>query len=372
MTRLFLRMYTPLPKREPIVSFPLELEAERVEFTTAKNAGFATLRVTFASERARRRVYEANGLTRAIAGVKGREHIELWAGRVVWEGQLTTVERDNGQPRSLDAEGYAVALQERLYRPGKANPAQLPAREIILAAARTVPFIVLHPNDIPGPTATYPVKDFHELPTRDVIEKLVQPGDGDGVAWSYYVWEGPRLVTVRHEEPGQPDYVATRYEERVTFTPMLTRVTVQYQLKDEAGNQGSMRTPQLVNTSLESDLGRQIERIVEAGTVTGLTASRYAAYLLGQHAGPLYSAKVGKNGLYGFGGRPVIPWLVRAGQWVQAGEEMYVIARTQFRDGELEVELGSPWPSEAELFRNLVSAVNRLQRRQLPLSGGRW
>jgi hypothetical protein len=358
------------------VSFTVELEDEQVEFTTRRNMGFDTLRVTFSRDLQRRRAYERSGLARVIAGVRGREHVEVWAGRVVWEGQLVAVERDSGQPSAIEARGYHAALQEVLFRTGAETDAVLPARDIVFMAARHLPWLTAHPNDVPGPLATYPIKDFHELPVGDVIERLVRQGDGDGVAWSLYVYEGPRLAVRRETEPEQPTYIALEYQEKIMFEPMITRVSVQYEVEGSAVQSPSgrsiLRTPVLINHAQEADTGRPIERIVQAGKISRISAARYAAYLLEHHAAPTYTARVSGESLLGYGGVPIVPHLVRSGEWVRVGSETYVIARTTYRHGKVEVELASPWPTETEAFRVLVESVNRLQRRQLPLAGGRW
>lgn len=368
------RLYTPLPTRQFLYEFPLELEDANVQFSTALDAGFDAATIDLVSLNEDRRESFAREMGRVLARAQGFEHVEIWRGGVIWEGQLRAIVRVGGQPVRIQAVGYADALEQRVFDM-PATGGNMRANDLLLSALRYLPFVRADETTVPGPTILTAVANYRGDTVRDVVRKILQYGNADGQRWVYFLWEGPVFVTKPIVVPSEADYVLDlrAVEETVIFDRIATRFRVSADIRD-GNDRVTWETPWFVNDEREQAWGRVIDRYHAAGEVADRdTALRIARYLFERSLAPERSLRVLNAELRTPTGLHVPPWSVRAGQWVRVGEELFVIARTQFDESRgLSIELHEPYPTEAELLRRLSESVRALRERKLPLTGTRY
>jgi hypothetical protein len=360
-------LYTPLPARTLVRVWDTEIGASVVaRWSTGLPGGFLVAEIPLVS-----RSGEASGdCPRPYTDLVGREHVVIRVGgATVFEGMLVEVTRVRGEIQRIVAHGYGMdGLDERLF-PAIAGTTS--AGRLAAAALALFPYIRVDSARWEEPGIVYDAGEFAGQTVREVLERIVRTGSGDGVVWDYAVWEGPTAVLQRRVEPAAPDWIVVgeAVEETVSFE-LATAVSVEYRAGDKTA------TVSLVNADLEARLGRTIERAVSGGDLDPAAASAFARTWLRRLGQPSLGVALrvdSPNLLRTPRGDPAPLHLVRAGQWVEVYGRLYPVTETVYdmAGGTLDLKLGEAHATWLDAWRRLSERVRWLQREASPETGAR-
>lgn len=362
-------LYTPLPSRTLLRVWDTEIGAAIVaRWSTQLPGGFLAAEVPLAAPERER----PGDLPRPCTDLVGREHVVIRiGGATVFEGMLVEVTRAGGEIRRIVAHGYGSdGLDERLF---PAIAGTMTAGQLAAAALALLPHIRVDSARWEEPGLAYDASEFAGQTVREVLERIVRAGSGDGAVWDYAVWEGPTAVLQRRVEPDVPDWVIVReaVEETVSFGEFATAVSVEYSAGEETA------TVSLANADLETRLGRKIEYAVSGGGLDLEAASAVARTWLtrlGQPARGIALRIDSPDALRTPRGDPAPLHLVRAGQWVRVYDRLYPVTETQYdmADGTLDLKLGEVQATWLDAWQRLSERVRWLQRGANPETGARW
>ncbi len=159
------------------------------------------------------------------------------------------------------------------------------------------------------------------------------------------------------------------------YSKLVGKVVIRYTDLDGPG--ATTISPAIVDPAFVSKYGFLRGAVVEGGQMRANAAETFAQSFLATRANPAYAVRVlrtQRQGLRQPGGTDVDPWRVRAGQWIQIGDQPFLpIMQTQFDCSAqtLQLDCGEPLPHGSNLMRALHRVTNAVLKGINPTTGTR-
>ncbi len=368
MPSIGLSLYKPLPSKERLTDIEIETQLTTVEWTTEMPGGFG--RCSIGLPLAARSGDVPGYLPRPLGSLAGREHGEVYVGsKLVFEGQVIEITRVGGIPRALLLEGYGgVGLGERIFR-SSLSEGDITSGQLVAEALALLPHISLDMTHFDDPGLPQVPSEFDGMAVSEIIDRIVKTGSADGRLWDWAIWEGPTFVLQPRTPPERSDWIAKRegIEETISYEKLVTRVSVEYEVtfkNRRTGEETTLKgeTIPVSDADLEDRIGRPLELRLSGQAVFPVSAGIIQRAWLARYSQPVASIRLSGDALYTAEGEQALPWLVRAGQWVEVYGEPKMIVRTSYRayEDSLEVELGEPFADFLEAWtrqRKGLSAI---------------
>lgn len=391
---------------EPIIDIDLNPDIAECTFSTVNPGGYGTLDL-------RLQMYvqgqgpEFRGLPQPLNLVPFA-HVELRNGQyVAFEGRVMGIDRNNaGLYSGFQAMGYGLeALGDQYIISGETGKKTSGAiiQDVISDAA---PLLVIDPNNPAmwqDPGLYHAKSEYTALYPQDVVNAVIREGgklfagitttagglgsSASAAAWDWLVYEGRRVkFTPRLPPAGTPDDpydwwapFDSRVQWHEDYHSMVGRVSIRFQNLDEAGS-GENISPPAIDTDFEGRYKIVRSAIIEGGQMRGPSALTFAQTYLANQNTPAIAVNVMRAQLQSlqipaYGGSDVLgPWHVRAGDWLQIGQEPALpIISTQFdmMSEVLNIECGQPLKRGSLLVHTLTRVADHVIRHTNPITGAR-
>jgi len=385
MASFTLTLYSKLPEKAPVGRLLLDSNRTQISWETIDPGGFSSLTVGLPTDGSR---VSPGYLPVHEIDIQAQQHVELrFSGgvRILWEGQIAELDRGlNGMVSGFVADGYGVGgFDDRpleiagstAMTNGQLLAYCLPVLSDYLRVGNSQQFVD------PGGDTSHTLNDFAGKNLEQISTQVMNEGDGRGTAYRVRVWENATVFLQPYAPPDVMDYVIPWDNDAITqwkenYRDMRTSARATY----SGGTVGPY-------TGVPLTAMRPRSVLLDGGTLTTAGATSWVQVYLQDHLVPDYGIEL----TYGVpdgatdvrhmrsptrpGGRPAIPWLVRAGQWISiAAFGPFAITRTSFDadSQQLTVRIGSYWLDEVDLWREMRTDQAKLRRRIHPVSGGTY
>lgn len=378
--RLTLQVFTPLGSVNPqqLDSVVFDTEQTSLEISTDIASGFAVCSVGVPPIGGSR--FNPPYLPQRVTELTNRAHVVIKAGSAtVFEGQVLKEKRVRGEPVGFTASGYASALKERFFSSADTTPSTSGA------ALQTIiqslyPFLRIgNSHQYQDPGVTHSLSEFDGMRASQVADQIGHEGGTDGNVWDVRIWDNQTVHLLPRLKPAVPDFVVPYRmidDETIDYEAYITRNSVTY---DNAGT--TTTTSSKVNAADEDTLNRIIDIVIDGGKLTSAAAAQFRDTYHAYYNQALKAVSLTLNmrtpqlgriverglPLYLGGERPA--WLVRAGEWIQPGDDsdwLYITGTDYSNEsGQLRVTAGTYRGADMpDAYRHLLevaaSVVNRI------------
>lgn len=304
----------------------------------------------------------------------------MTGGQTCFWGRLSAPQRPGGHLRAFTAKGHGLALLNDDWFRGGVGSAT--AGVILRSALSSASLLRPAGADVFIDTGvTHTFAEFARRAPAQIVEQLAQEGglyQGDNVPWWYFVWEDGLHFKPRLCPASGPDY-------RIPFDSSVVPWEEDYeQVYSDASIVVTLNGVERVITQSNPDvtarygIRRSPPPITAPSGVSAEGASQYLRTWLDAHANPVVSATLTRSyerGLETASGAEREPWRVRAGEWVEVGDEDPLpIMSTSFaaQTGALSITLGPPSPRRwAGMLTGLLRLQSAVTTNTNPITQGR-
>lgn len=373
-----------------------------MQFTTVNPGGFGALNVgmqAFLTDSAAGPDY---GRLDVPIHIPPRAHVELYAGTgaLMFAGAVMTLNKNSsGQADGFIAQGYGlVAVNDDYITSTEITPK---TSGVILAEALgdAAPLLNIGPNFV-DPGVYHLKSEFHGLAPADIINQIIREGgavysgivsnaggasgDVSNGVWDFLVYENRTVIFQPRVAPADIDYLIG-FDDRVQwvedYNKLVGQVGIRFTNLD--GNGATALTPRFpaINDPLYlafiSQFGFMRAAVLEGGRLRSQSAGIFAQNFIAARSQPSYAVRISRaqqQGMERGGYVDMPPYLVRAGQWVQIGDQQPLpIVQTTY-DAFSEVALydcGDALPHGLVDNRAVHRAVAHLVRGTNPTTGAK-
>jgi hypothetical protein len=281
-------------------------------------------------------------------------HIALTEGqRIVWEGRALLNHLPGGRLQAFQCKGYGyTGLLDQPYL-NTSTALQTSGQIFREAVASCAPTLTIGgPSKYIDPGVYHPYSAFNYQFPSQIMQQLLTDGDSQGNQLAFTVYEGRIVSLLPQTEPTRPTYIVD-FTDDVDWQTNLEGCygAVRYQYSGGSQPAVYVEAPQSLATWTDQHSGLSRIATVNGGTMTDAEALAKATTWINNNSNPAIAGTFTIGGRF-FGdvqglrlasGGTRAPWLVRAGETVQVGDQgVLYIAQTTF-DGnacQLSVSLG--------------------------------
>ncbi len=390
-----LAFYTPLPERAPTSLLSLDTQISALRFATTLPGGFTGCSVSLNKGAAGA---EQRGYLIRQGDVRPFGHVEVHSGgALLYAGRVVQTTRPGGVVETITCEGYGLSAVQDQYWSSQDTSQQTALTLLKKVMLATVPLLRLstQADQAVDSGVLHTGLEFNGQTPGYILNQFVTEGGNLNIVWDYGVYEDQVLWFKPRAAPDVPDYLVP-FDSDVEWTEdyrqMYSGCTVSYQdsllqqptvlptvggqtpsvLPVSAGGSttsgaGSTSvTPLAINPTFLDDVGLDRSVQIQGNTMTPFAATQYRDTFLQTAASPLIAAKITRTGgrMIGTIGGGLIPaYLVRAGQWVQVGDQTPLCVVATDVDavaGSVTIELGAPSPNLPNFLTQIATQVGTL------------
>lgn len=299
-------------------------------------------------------------------------------GHLMFRGRIVAPSLVDGVINGLSALGYGFSATRDQYYSSSSSSSVTTGTILASILSDAAPLLSQATGERwTDPGVLHAREEFDTMYLSGVLDQVHREGDVQGNLVDWAVWDLPYLELGARQQPSTPDYVMD-FDERVTawnknHADIRTGIAVQY----TDFTTGTVTTTSIAESS--AALARwEVSRtqVLKGGTLTQTAAEALRDTALEQLQWPELRGRITlpwDSVIYRPYGAPVSPYLIRAGEWLQVGEEESELILTCRHDITEEKTLLSLGTGSGDLGSVIAALQRDTQKRNEglnPVTGG--
>lgn len=307
---------------------------------------------------------------------KGHITITTGQGASCFEGRRTKPTYTHGRLTGIEGAGYGIVQTSdaAIYAPPTIFTTGQGALHYALLTALP-PFNIGDTHQFQDTGVAHELTEYLGQTPLQVVDMLTKEGGRANVLFDFAVWENRTAYFLPREKPTTPDYQLS-WDNSVTHSEddnqLYSTVVVDY-TDIKGGAQQAVAT----DYAFIAKYGYDVIKHIAGGIMSKVGANQFAKTWITLHAQPWTQITIKRDPERGMpimaGGTERPSYLVRAGEWVQFGDDpndMYIIVRQTYNASGVSLEVGQPEAGWPQMLDTILATAAHVVRGTNPNTGG--